>query len=183
MISVRDVTWMSANGFHLHKWTVALIQVALNHLKKCSNELTKSSKVCQISYFWERHMYECHRAALCQELLWGNSGISWVAPLIVGISKQPAKALTGKMYWFPWKYWLHIFSPWVAPLKIYVIFFLIIHDTDAKWSPTLDIKAFQMKNLQNRGHMFYAWFDGPLWLYYNTNCKSDLSKPDGFAKC
>ncbi len=28
-ISVRDVTWMSANGLHLCKWTVALIQATL----------------------------------------------------------------------------------------------------------------------------------------------------------
>ncbi len=32
---VRDVTWMSANGLHLRKWTVALIQVTLSHLNKC----------------------------------------------------------------------------------------------------------------------------------------------------
>ncbi len=29
----RNVTWMSANGLHLCNWTVALIQVTLNHLK------------------------------------------------------------------------------------------------------------------------------------------------------
>ncbi len=43
---------MSANGLHLCKWTVALIEVTLSHLNRCSNELTKSSKVCQISDFW-----------------------------------------------------------------------------------------------------------------------------------
>ena len=36
---VRGVTWMSANGLHLCKWTVALKQVTLSHLNKCSNEL------------------------------------------------------------------------------------------------------------------------------------------------
>ncbi len=36
--TVRDVAWMSANGLHLCKWTVALIQV-LSHLNKWSNEL------------------------------------------------------------------------------------------------------------------------------------------------
>ncbi len=35
LTSVRDVTWMSANGLHLCKWTVALIQVTLSHLNKC----------------------------------------------------------------------------------------------------------------------------------------------------
>ena len=34
---------------------------------------------------------------ICRELLWGNFGISWVAPLIVGVFKQPAKALLDKM--------------------------------------------------------------------------------------
>ena len=34
--SVRNVTWMSANGLHLCKWTEALIQVTLCHLNKCS---------------------------------------------------------------------------------------------------------------------------------------------------
>ncbi len=31
-----------------------------------NSPLAKSSKVCQISDFWEQHLYKCHRAALSQ---------------------------------------------------------------------------------------------------------------------
>ena len=36
---------MSANGLHLCKWTVTLIQVILSHLNKCFNELTARSNI------------------------------------------------------------------------------------------------------------------------------------------
>ncbi len=39
ILTVRNVTWKSANGLHLCKWTVALIQVTPGHLNRCSNEL------------------------------------------------------------------------------------------------------------------------------------------------
>ncbi len=42
-----------------------------------------------VEVWWCGHAFH----DICQELLWGNFRISWVAPLIVGISKQPAKAL------------------------------------------------------------------------------------------
>ena len=45
--TVRDVIWMSANGLHLCKWTVALIQVTLSHLNRCPNELTTWSSALQ----------------------------------------------------------------------------------------------------------------------------------------
>ena len=94
--TVRDVTWMRANGVHLCKWTVTLILVTLSHLNKCSNELTTWSSALQhlevlagfplkaakfaISDFWERHLYECHRVALSQVIT--HTGVyilqSWI---------------------------------------------------------------------------------------------------------
>ncbi len=37
-ITVRDVIWMIANGLHLCKWTLALIQVTLSPLNTVRDE-------------------------------------------------------------------------------------------------------------------------------------------------
>ena len=44
VLTVRDVTWMSADGLHLCKWIIALIQVTLSHLKVCQFHREKGKR-------------------------------------------------------------------------------------------------------------------------------------------
>ncbi len=102
---------------------------------------------------------------ICQELLWGNFGISWVAPLIVGVFK---------LILVVWKCQL-----WVAPLKIYQKYLIIILDIYQEkckeWSikvgydPRIDGNSILSIARSWEHYLFITFFNTLYWLLWRRD--------------